>query len=64
VEVRSSPKGSSDFIQALASGGSVLAAFEEALAVDPRFDLSANLTDLIQVGAVIGFRTAREPLRT
>jgi Putative DNA-binding domain len=64
VEVRSIPKGSSDFIQALASGGSVLAAFEEALAADPRFDLPANLTDLIQVGAVIGFRTVRGPPRT
>ena len=63
VEVRSIPKGSADFILALSSGRSVLAAFEQALGADPRFDLSANLTDLIQVGAVIGFRTEREPLR-
>ena len=63
VGVRSIPKGSPDFIRALSSGRSVLAAFEQALVADPRFDLSANLTDLIQVGAVIGFGTARGPLR-
>lgn len=63
VEVRSIPQGSPDFIQALASGRSVLAAFEEALTGDPRFDLSANLTDLIQVGAVVGFSLAHEKLR-
>jgi hypothetical protein len=63
VEVRLIPEGSPDFIRALSSGRSVSAAFERALVADPHFDLSANLTDLIQVGAVIGFRTAREPLR-
>lgn len=63
VEVRSIPKGSLDFIRALASRRSVLAAFEKALAADPCFELSANLTDLIQVGAVVGFKFAREPLR-
>ena len=40
-----------------------IAALEEALVSSPGFDLAANLTDLIQVGAVIGFGTAREPLR-
>lgn len=63
VEVRSVPKGSPDFILALSSGRSVLAAFEQALVTEPGFDLAANLTDLIQVGAVIGFGTAREPLK-
>jgi hypothetical protein len=63
VEVRSIPKGSPDFIQALSSGRSVLDAFEQALLAEPRFDLAANLTDLIQVGAVIGFGTVREPLK-
>jgi hypothetical protein len=64
VEVRSVPKGSPDFIRALASGRSVLAAFEQALAADARFDLSSNLMDLIQAGAVVGLRFAQEPLRT
>ena len=62
VEVRSIPEGSPDFIQALCCGKSVSAAFQQALVADPGFDLSANLTDLIQTGAVIGFRTAREVL--
>ena len=63
VEVRSIPKGSPNFIRALASGRSMMAAFEEALVADPCFDLPANLLDLIQVGAVVGFRFAQEPLR-
>lgn len=62
VEVRSITTGSFEFIQGLASGRPVLTAFEQAIAADPAFDLSANLTDLIQVGAVIGFRITREPL--
>lgn len=62
VEVRSIPEGSPDFIRALSSGRSVSAAFVQALVANPGFDLAANLADLIQVGAVIGFRTAREPL--
>jgi hypothetical protein len=41
----------------------MMAAFEEALVADPCFDLPANLLDLIQVGAVVGFRFAQEPLR-
>lgn len=41
----------------------MLAACEQALVADPSFDLAANLMDLIQVGAVIGFETAREPLK-
>lgn len=63
VEVRSIPKGSPEFILTLSSGRSVLAACERALVVDPSFDLAANLMDLIRVGAVIGFETAREPLK-
>ncbi len=64
VEVRSIPKSSPDFILALSSGRSVLAACERALVAYPSFDLAANLMDLIQVGAVIGFGTAREPLKS
>lgn len=63
VEVRSIPNGSPGFIHALASGRPVLAAFEEAIAADPSFDLSANLSDLIQAGAVVGCAFAQEPLR-
>lgn len=42
----------------------LLAAFEQAIVADPRFDLAANLTDLIQVRAVVGFRFAQEPMQT
>lgn len=63
VEVRSIPKGSPEFILALSSGRPVLAAFEQALVAEPSFDLTANLTDLIQFGVVIGFGTARESLK-
>jgi hypothetical protein len=63
VEVRSIPNGSPEFIRALASGRPVLAAFGEAIAADPRFDLAANLSDLIQVGAVVGFAFTQEPPR-
>lgn len=62
VEIRSIPNGSPEFIHALASRRPVLAAFEEAMAANPSFDLSANLSDLIQVGAVVGFGFAQEPL--
>ncbi|EFI52748.1 DNA-binding domain-containing protein [Afipia sp. 1NLS2] len=64
VEIRSIPNGSPEFIHALASGRPVLAAFEQAIAADPSFDLSANLSDLIRVGAVVGFGFAQKPLRT
>jgi hypothetical protein len=63
VEVRSIPNGSPEFIHSLASGRPVFAAFEEAIAADPSFDLSANLSDLIQAGAVVGFAFAQETLR-
>lgn len=59
VEVRSIPCGSPEFIRALAAGRSVLSALDDSLSADPRFDLSANLADLIQVGAVVGFRGAQ-----
>lgn len=62
VEVRSIPNGSPEFIRALASGRPLLAAFEEAIAADPTFDLSANLSDLIQAGGVVAFGFAQWPL--
>lgn len=63
VEVRLIPPGCAGFIEALAAGRTVLAAFEEALIASPRLDLSASLIDLIQVGAVIGCELARETMR-
>lgn len=54
VEVRSIPGGSLEFIQALNDGQPVLAACEAALAAAPDFDLTANLFDLMSMGAVTG----------
>ena len=68
VEVRLISRGSFNFIQALAGGASVLVATRVSLAADYRFELTANLTDLMQVGAVVGYDVGqgnggREPAR-
>ena len=55
VEVRSIPKGSLEFIRATANGEPVLAALETAVIANSRFDLSANLSDLMRVGALVGY---------
>jgi hypothetical protein len=55
VEVRLIPKGSLEFIQAVANGEAVLAALETALIANSRFDLSANLADLMRAGALVGY---------
>lgn len=60
VEARSIPKGSPEFIEALADGRSVLAALEVALIANPRFDLAGNLSDLMQAGALAGYNLANE----
>lgn len=60
VEVRSISNGSLEFIQALADGKSVLAALEAALIASSRFDLSANLSDLMRAGAVVGYSLAAD----
>ncbi len=59
VEVRLISGSSFGFIQALAGGASVLAATRVALAADCRFELTANLTDLMHVGAVVGYDVGR-----
>lgn len=60
VEVRLIPKGSLEFIRALADGRSVLAALEEALTANSRFDLAANLSDLMCAGAITSYNLAQE----
>ena len=55
VEVRSIPKGSLEFIRATANGEPVLAALETAVIANSRFDLSANLSDLMRGGALVGY---------
>lgn len=58
VEVRSIPRGSLEFIQALTDREPVLAALKAALIANPRFDLAANLSDLICTGALVGYSLA------
>lgn len=55
VEVRSIPKDSLEFIEALAGGCTVAAALQMALMANARFDLAANLADLMRAGAVVGY---------
>jgi len=58
VEVRSIPRGSPEFIQALGEKASVVAALKAALTANAHFDLSANLSDLMRAGALIGYSLA------
>ncbi len=60
VEVRSLPLGSLELTQELANGSSVLAALGAGLTANPRFDLSANLSDLMRIGAVVGYSFAQD----
>jgi hypothetical protein len=55
VEARSMPGGAFEFVQALANSAPVLAATKAALTADHRFDLSANLSGLMQAGALVGY---------
>ena len=55
VELRSLPPGGAGFVQALADGLSVLMATKAAMAADPRFDLSVNLSGLMGMGAFLCF---------
>lgn len=58
VDVRSIPEGSLEFIKALVDGRPVIEALKVALLVNGRFDLAANLSDLIGAGAVVGYSIA------
>jgi Putative DNA-binding domain len=64
VEVRLIPTGSLEFIRALRDERSVLAALEAALIANRHFDLSANLSDLMHAGALVGYSLAPEVRRT
>lgn len=57
VEVRSLPEGGAAFVAALLKGCSVLVATKAALGADIRFDLSTNLTGILQAGVIVGFET-------
>ncbi|MEH2513695.1 hypothetical protein V1291_005049 [Nitrobacteraceae bacterium AZCC 1564] len=53
VEVRLLPEGGAAFIAALRDERSVLDATKVALRINGRFDLSGNLTGLLQAGAIV-----------
>jgi hypothetical protein len=54
------PRVGLEFIQALADGASVLAATRVALTADFRFDLLANLSDLMRAGALVGYSLGQD----
>jgi hypothetical protein len=58
VEVMGIRHGAALFIQALRTGQCFGEAAEQALAIDPEFDLSHLLAHLISTGALIGYRFA------
>ncbi len=62
VELRTLPHGGADFLQALRDGRLMFEAMQAGMAADPRFDLSANLSGLMIVGAFIGFEVVPAPM--
>jgi hypothetical protein len=56
VELRRLPEGGASFVLALKDGKSLAKAAAIALGEAPHFHLTANLTLLIESGAIIGFR--------
>ncbi len=61
VEVRVTPPGCADFIDALAHGCSIIEAANEAMRSDNRFDLASNLSLLIGAHAIVGIQLCSEP---
>jgi putative DNA-binding protein len=55
VEVRRLPEGGAEFLSALLHGLSLGAATEAAIAADRGFNLTDNLTGLIEAGVLVGF---------
>ena len=61
VEVRRLPAGGAAFIRALAEELSLGAAAEAAMAADGGFDLTDNLTGLLQAGVLVGLSLGEQP---
>jgi hypothetical protein len=55
VTVSALPRGGATFILMLSEGYTLADAASSAAAIDPRFDLTANLAGLISCGAIIAF---------
>lgn len=60
VDVRQVQPASHDFVFALGQGLTLSQAVEIALATDGDFDLSENLRELLQMGAIVGFELEAE----
>lgn len=60
VELRLLSPASTEFVQSLIDGQPVIEAVRAALAVDRRFDLSFDLSELLQSGIVVGFQPWRD----
>src|SRR5260370_16908625 len=60
VEARSIPRGSLEFIQALAGGVSVLAPMQPSITSNFPFNLSPNLSDLMRSGALVGYSLGQD----
>lgn len=60
VDVRRLPAGGAVFLESLASGRTFAEAAGLAAEADSRFDLSANISGLIDTGAVVGYSTAND----
>ena len=61
VEVRRLPGGGAEFISALLRGLPLGAATETAMAADGDFNLTENLTGLIQAGVLVGLSLGEQP---
>lgn len=60
VDVRQVSPGSFEFVIAIGNGLTLSQAMANALAANAAFDLSENLRELIQMGALVGFDLASE----
>ena len=56
VEVRSLPPGGAAFLSALAAGLTLGAAVDAAIVQAPDFDLTVNLTGMLQSGSMTAIR--------
>jgi putative DNA-binding protein len=62
VAVRLLPPGGAEFVRALIGRRTVIEATKDAMAADPRFDLTVNLSGLINANAFARFETVAGPV--
>jgi hypothetical protein len=64
VEARSLPEGGFEFVEALFRGETVLASSNDAIGACSGFDIAANLSGLLEAGAIVGFARDEGPSNT